>query len=144
MDTITLTIPGVPIAQPRQRHRTYQVGARTCTANYTPSKHPVQQWKATVAIAWSDACDHEPLNGPVRLEVLFVAPRPQRLLTRAWRHVLVWHEKKPDLDNLLKALKDALTGLAWRDDSQVCQCYCEKRYANHDEQPHATITVKEV
>jgi Holliday junction resolvase RusA-like endonuclease len=58
--------------------------------------------------------------------------------------VLVWHEKKPDLDNLLKALKDALTGLAWRDDSQVCQCYCEKRYANHDEQPHATITVKEV
>jgi len=144
MEAITLTIPGVPIAQPRQRHRTYQVGQRTCTANYTPARHPVQQWKAAVAVAWSEEVDGGPLEGPLRLEVAFVLPRPKRLLTRKWREVLAWHAARPDADNLLKAVKDSLTGLAWRDDSQVCQVYAEKRYANADEQPHATITVMEV
>jgi Holliday junction resolvase RusA-like endonuclease len=143
-DAIIITVPGVPVAQPRQRHRTYQAGPRMCVANYTPATHPVQQWKAAVASAWCDQCDAAPLEGPLRLDVEFVLPRPKRLLARRWRDLLVWHAGKPDADNLLKACKDALTALAWRDDSQVCQCYCEKRYANADEQPHATISVQEV
>jgi len=144
MEAITLTIPGVPIAQPRQRHRTYQVGQRTCTANYTPARHPVQQWKAAVAVAWSEEVDGAPLEGPLHLGVQFVLPRPKRLLTKRWRDLLVWHDKKPDCDNLLKAVKDALNNLAWRDDSQVCQVYVEKRYAAADEMPHAVVEVREV
>jgi autotransporter-associated beta strand protein len=124
--------------------RVLNINGHTLAANYTPSRHPVQSWKASVALAWMDRVEGAPLEGPLQLRVEFVLPRPQRLLTRRWRELLVWHAARPDIDNLLKSAKDALTGLAWRDDSQVCQVYAEKRYANHDEQPHATIRVEEV
>lgn len=39
------------------------------------------------------------------------------------------HTKKPDLDNLTKQLKDAMTRLQfWHDDRQVVRLACEKRY----------------
>jgi Holliday junction resolvase RusA-like endonuclease len=133
-------VDGVPVAQPRQRVTT--IAGRP--HNYTPTKHPVQTWKAAVAMGHSERWNGAPLEGPLRLEVRFALPRPQRLLARKWRDLMVWHSCKPDCDNLLKATKDALTGLAWRDDSQVCQCYTEKRYANTNEPPHAVISVMRV
>jgi Holliday junction resolvase RusA-like endonuclease len=35
---------------------------------------------------------------------------------------------KPDLDNFVKAVKDALKGIAWDDDSQVCRVVADKKY----------------
>jgi Holliday junction resolvase RusA-like endonuclease len=133
---VTFTVPGVPIAQPRQRYTRTGI-------NYTPSQHPVQQWKARVVFAWHDL-HQEPLAGPVRLEVYFEMPRPKKYLAKKWLGVLLWHVKRPDADNLIKAIKDALNGLAWHDDSQVCQLYVEKRYTAGGEEPKATITVVEV
>lgn len=37
--------------------------------------------------------------------------------------------KKPDCDNIIKVICDALNGLAYHDDSQVCRVYFEKTYA---------------
>lgn len=39
---------------------------------------------------------------------------------------------------------DALKGLAWNDDAQVCQGSIEKWIAAGDEQPHAVITIEEM
>ena len=100
--------------------------------------------EADPVLVGSEQIDGAPLEGPLHLSVEFVLPRPKRLLTKRWRELLVWHDKKPDCDNLLKAVKDALNNLAWRDDSQVCQVYVEKRYAAADEMPHARIEVQEV
>lgn len=41
-----------------------------------------------------------------------------------------WHTKKPDLDNLIKAVKDSLTGIVYRDDGQICLETANKRYAD--------------
>lgn len=136
MTYITLEVPGVPVAQPRQRYTRAGI-------NYTPAHHPVQQWKASVVFAWHDL-GQEPLSGPVRLEVYFQMPRPKRLLTKKWLGQLLWHTTKPDADNLAKAIKDSLNGLAWRDDSQVCQLYVEKSYAAGNAEPMATIVIREV
>ena len=38
----------------------------------------------------------------------------------------------PDLDKLERALFDALTGVAYKDDSQVVRCTSVKRYANNE------------
>lgn len=45
---------------------------------------------------------------------------------------------KPDLDNLLKSVKDALNGVAYVDDSQIVTITAEKAYG---EQPKTIIQV---
>ena len=40
------------------------------------------------------------------------------------------HTKRPDVDNLLKLVKDALTGLMWVDDRQVQIGGCFKIYSH--------------
>ena len=46
--------------------------------------------------------------------------------------------KKPDLDNVAKAVLDALNGLAWLDDRQVVYLYTYKVYA---ENPGLIVTI---
>jgi Holliday junction resolvase RusA-like endonuclease len=47
--------------------------------------------------------------------------------------------KKPDLDNIAKAWNDALNGVAYRDDSLICQMTLDKRYGP---QPLVVVTIK--
>ena len=42
------------------------------------------------------------------------------------------YTKKPDLDNLVKAVKDSLNGVLWKDDSQIVYVLAKKRYAQED------------
>jgi Holliday junction resolvase RusA-like endonuclease len=56
------------------------------------------------------------LTGPVMLHVRAVFPRKA-----ATPDTEIWHTDTPDLDNIIKLVKDALKGIAWRDDRQVCR-----------------------
>jgi len=42
-----------------------------------------------------------------------------------------WHTSKPDIDNLCKGVLDALNGVAYKDDAQVCFVCAQKQYAIH-------------
>jgi len=44
----------------------------------------------------------------------------------------------PDLDKLIRAILDSLTGVVWMDDGQVCSILASKSYGTH---PGVTITV---
>jgi hypothetical protein len=72
------------------------------------------------------------------LWVEFRLPRPASLPKR-----VVEHTKKPDLDKLIRSVKDALTKVAWNDDSQVVEVYARKIYAAKDEAPRADILIRE-
>lgn len=39
---------------------------------------------------------------------------------------------KPDLDNVLKSLMDALTGITWKDDAQIVQLEIDRSWAYED------------
>lgn len=41
-------------------------------------------------------------------------------------------DKKPDADNILKAVLDALNGVAYEDDRQVVEVLCIKKYIGGD------------
>lgn len=41
-----------------------------------------------------------------------------------------WHVVKPDVDKLARAVLDALTGIAYYDDSQVVDIICQKYFAD--------------
>jgi len=46
--------------------------------------------------------------------------------------------KKPDMDNIVKVVSDALNSIAFRDDSQVVDCQVRKFYSN---QPRIEVTI---
>jgi crossover junction endodeoxyribonuclease RusA len=52
-----------------------------------------------------------------------IAPK-DGLPTDRWRLVVIFNmgnQRKPDVDNLAKLVMDALNGIFWEDDRQVCQ-----------------------
>lgn len=139
---IRFVIPCVPVAQPRQRHRVLEVRGRTFAQNYTPRNHPVNAFKASVQMAVAQAFSGAPMSGPVALWVKFVMPRPQRLQWKTRQMPRQPHTSKPDVDNLAKALKDAMTGLVWRDDSQICHIEASKCIASGSESPHVEVCIE--
>lgn len=52
----------------------------------------------------------------------------------------IQHTKKPDLDNLVKFVKDCLNGVVWHDDSQIYGITAWKQYSHY---PSTKIVVNE-
>ncbi len=142
---ITFTVPAVPVAQPRQRSRAF-VGktGKLHTQNYTPTKHPVNSFKAAVQQVFAAVYDGPPLEGPLRVELLFVLPRPAGKVWKRKPMPRYWHEPTPDRDNLEKAVIDALSGLAWGNDSRVCSGPVDKVVASGYEQPHVEVSIEQL
>ncbi|MGV0438881.1 RusA family crossover junction endodeoxyribonuclease [Corynebacterium mastitidis] len=100
------------------------------------SSRAVKPWRAAVARIAREYITH-PLDGPVELHVDFHMPRP-----KAWgRHRDDPMTVRPDLDKLLRAVDDALTGVAFRDDSQVTRIIGHKRRARYEAPTGALITI---
>lgn len=96
-------------------------------------------WQQVVAEAASRAIhggDWQMPSGPVHLVATFYLPRPQSLPKRVQHHL-----KKPDLDKLVRSVKDALTKVVWHDDSQVVSIEAAKQYADAHETPRVTVEV---
>lgn len=49
--------------------------------------------------------------------------------------------KKPDIDNIIKSIMDALNGLAYEDDSQIVQIHAIKEYV---QEPFVEVQIGEV
>ena len=137
---IEFMVPAIPIAQPRARATSMGGHARV----YEPKDHPIATFKANVRMAAANAFSGAPLAGPLRVDCLFVFPRPKALVWSKREMPRVRHVKKPDNDNLLKACCDALNGLLWQDDCQACEMVATKWIAAGDEQPHVLIRVTEL
>jgi len=127
-EAIDILIPGNPV--PKGRARAFLRGNRI--GHHTPEKTRV--WEGVARMAASEAMGRRsPLDGPVVLSVVatFVAPPSWP----KWRQELlgqdgVGHTTRPDLDNLVKAVKDACNGIVWRDDCQVVRIEADKVYGS--------------
>ncbi len=62
----------------------------------------------------------------MKLEITFKLLRPKSVSAKKRPDPIT----RPDLDNLVKAVKDALNGVLWRDDSQVIELEAKKIYGN--------------
>ena len=69
----------------------------------------------------------------VAIEIKFHLPEPKSFRNAKGNRkpsAPKWHTKKPDLDKLIRCVLDALTGIAWNDDSQVVRIIARKDYSS--------------
>ncbi len=79
----------------------------------------------------------KPYTGAIELYLDFFMPIPKSWSKKKKANPPD-HISRPDLDNLVKAVKDALNGLAWKDDSQVIYLRSEKLYSD---EPGISISI---
>lgn len=134
MTSIKLTIYGNP--RPQQRSRTVRKKGRTWT--YTPAES--ENWQESIRWqAMKQSHELGILEGALTLEVWFWLQRPKSLPKKVEHAV-----KKPDLDNLVKAVKDALEGMCYKNDSQFIDEQIHKRYAMNNGTPRVEIEIRKV
>jgi Holliday junction resolvase RusA-like endonuclease len=79
-------------------------------------------WRST--IAWSaKQAGAIPVADPIQMTLVFIMPRP-KTVKREFPSVA------PDLDKLIRAALDALTGVAYLDDGQVVEIHAHKVYGS--------------
>jgi Holliday junction resolvase RusA-like endonuclease len=142
MSELVIRIPGEPFAQPRARAAV--IAGRAVI--YDPKK--ARNWKATaqahMAAAWGGLAPllDQPLAGPVAIRVLAVFTCPKSDHRKRDPLARRWHTKRPDADNVLKAVKDAAKGVLWLDDCQVCLETCIKEIGAQGEAPFVEIRIR--
>lgn len=128
-------VVGVPKAQPRPRVRGRGRGV------YDPGT--ANEWKKLVRLAGRSCRPKVALEGPVAVAIKFLLPRPKRLYRKADSHGELPCNVKPDIDNLAKAVLDALTDDGWWwDDAQIDELHCQKWYHAKAGRPGAVVTVQ--
>lgn len=128
---ITFSVPGDPVPQPRPRVSTVGGFGRA----YVPKTHPVHAYRASIAAAARDAGlsqTGEPLN--VVIDAVF--GRPKSHMTKSGVRASAPSLPRPDVDNVGKAVLDALQDVIG-DDSCVSRLVVEKSYG-----PEGRTTVR--
>lgn len=82
------------------------------------------------------------LVGPLHMHVQASLHHPKRFSQKA-RKAAVWVTGRPDCDNVLKLIGDALNGLAYKDDAQIASLCFQRRYDSASPEG-VTISVKEL
>jgi Holliday junction resolvase RusA-like endonuclease len=95
---------------------------------YNPDS--ADEWKEQIMAAFI-ACRTKQITEPVHLKVYFFMPVPKGMKIERKNDRYVPHIKKPDMDNLLKAVMDSLTQIrVWKDDSLAFWTEAAKFYAS--------------
>lgn len=130
-------VHGTPAAQPRAKM------VRATGRTYTPDS--ADAWKGAVKATWR-AAREESFNGHLQMRLAFHLPRPKGHLTSKGaltKSAPRFHTQKPDIDNLIKAVMDALTNAgAYGDDCQVAELRVTKHWGL--DMPGCMITLSEI
>lgn len=136
-EPIRFKVYGTPV--PQGSLRAFNVGgkARVSQGGSAEGRRKLGDWRQAIGEEARRALpDDAPLlEGPVYVTVSFLMPKPKSA-PKYLRHVT----KKPDLDRLLRALLDAITGVLIVDDAQVVSVSAAKSYAI-ETRPHADVMV---
>ncbi len=119
---ITFSIPGDPVPQPRPR---ITVRGKHGHA-YVPKDHPIHAYRQAVAVA-ARAAGVTEAGGPVSVIVDAVFARPKSHLNKSGVKPTAPALPRPDVDNLGKAVLDALHDVMG-DDTNVSRLLVEKTW----------------
>lgn len=141
MQPVIFSVPGEPIGKARPR----VVDGHA----YTPGK--TRAYEQAVRLAYKQAVKDLPelerrwdKDAQLSLQIAAFYQLPKRVSRQRIGAMLSFEErprKKPDLDNILKVVADALNGLAYHDDSQIVYMGAQKYWAMV---PRIMVAINEV
>lgn len=140
---ITIKIPGRPI--PKGRPRFDRRTGRVITPKRTREYERFAALCARMAMAGAGLA--EPLEGPIGLDVTVLFQRPKTISRSHVLHgcpgrvLLSCGGSFPDLSNVVKSVEDALQGIVFADDHQVCLLRSSRSYAAQDEEPGVYVEI---
>jgi len=144
---IQIFIAGDPVAQGRPRFSSKGRDGKPLpfVKTYDPAKS--KSFKETVKWqAIEQGANKKLLEGPLKMTLVLRLQRPKGhsgkkgLRPSAPTH----HITKPDLDNMTKLICDALEGVCYARDQQICEGYQRKEYVMKGLMPGVLITIEEI
>lgn len=128
----TIIVDGAPMGKERPRATSFGGHARI----YTPKK--TQNYEGRFASEWrAKYPELEPVSTAIEVSIVCVFPllksdykKDGNLTASGFRKIRNEEKptKKPDLDNIAKAVLDGLNGIAFVDDSQIVKLTISKAY----------------
>lgn len=119
-------ILGIPVAKARPR-----IGrGRAYTPRKTKDHEQLLSWEILSQFKkqWEDG----PLSVALWVEIVFYLPTPKK-------KKYDYPQTRPDLDNYVKTVMDAMNGIVYEDDSQVVKIVAEKVFTTPAYGPPRTI-----
>lgn len=124
--TIAFFVPGQPVGKGRPRIGRVGAHASMFTPEKTSSYEAIVRHAAHAAMNGAD-----PMLIAVRVRLDILMQIPASWSARKAERAAAGQElptTKPDIDNVEKAIFDAMNGIVWRDDVQVVDVVKSKRY----------------
>ena len=113
---ISFSVEGTPIQQGSMKH----IGNGRMIHSKAAE---LAVWRSMVALS-AQAAGCKPIDAPIIITMKFRVKRPKSV-KRDYPTVA------PDLDKYVRSVNDALTGVAFTDDSQVIKIIASKEYADN-------------
>ena len=127
-ESVFICVPGEPVGKGRPR-----IGRRGKHAMmFTPQKTADYE-QAVKAEAAKSMAGRAPFDGPVELKLQVFTGIPKsypKAKSLAARLGKIAPTKKPDIDNVVKAVCDSLNEVVWIDDVQVVDLHVSKRFGD--------------
>ena len=119
----------IPVPAPRPRVVTKFINGKRISRTYNKEEYTSYK-KAFLQIAKMQ--NKKFLTGPLKMSVVFIMPIPKSW-SKKKREASIGqpHICKPDTDNLLKSVLDALEGTIYKNDSQIYSINASKVYGSN-------------
>ena len=133
---IKLIVQGSPVALKRHKHT-------KSGHTYDPSKGDKRLFLAKAI----KTAPKFPLDGPISMSCEFYVEHPKghyrtgKYFKQLKPGADTWRSKRPDIDNYIKLVLDALNGVFYKDDSQICHIEAIKKYS---QDPRTVVEIRGV
>jgi Holliday junction resolvase RusA-like endonuclease len=127
VSAITFYIPGTPVPKGRPRFARRGAFVTTYTDDKTASYENLVKIVAQQAMKGAEI-----FTGAVSVFVSLNVTPPASWSQKKQKQALdgqIFPTSKPDVDNVVKGIFDALNDIVWKDDKQVCDVTISKRYS---------------
>ena len=135
MTAICFTVPGKP--QGKARARTYYNAKKKVMSSTTPDKTVL--YENFIATRYMEAAGEQRFSDGAYIKARIKSSSKVKKTAMLSGELLP--TKKPDIDNIVKAVLDALNEVAYRDDTQVVELQVRKQYS---EKPRLEICLEEL